>query len=373
MDRTDLSATEGETAAEPRDSARRAPSARIVGRVLVTALVAGQAAVVLLGWPVWEPRSFPPMLPLVSMPFPAAGWAMLGSLGVVLLRPRLGVPLHAAVLALAIVADQSRLQPHVISMATLLWAATGTAGGRVVARGSLAALWLYAGIHKLTSPAYYVKTGPWLLAAVFPGGPRWLGPAIAAAVAVTEIGLGCGCFAARLRPAVAAVACAFHVATFALLAGRLQWNFEVWPWNLALAVAGPAILLSWRGRGLGEEWSAAGRPARGAAIALLLLPAGYWLGCVDAFLAHCVYADNRPTAYVCTPFSRTDIDVTCIRLGVVLPPAHRLYEPFFRGVGRPGEWLEIEDPRWIARLRGFDRRKIVAAQAAGGAAQAAGR
>ena len=331
------------------------------------ALVAAQAATVLVTWNVWEPRSFPPLLPLVPLPGFPAGQAMLASLALVLAWPRVGVPLHALVLALAIVADQSRLQPHVISMATLLWAATGTPGGQVVARASLAALWTYAGVHKLTSPAYYGLSGPWLLAAVWPGGPSWLGPVIAAAVAVTEIFLGCGCFVPRLRTAVAAVAAVFHLATFAVLAGRLQWNTAVWPWNLALAVAGPAVLLAWRGRGFGAEWSAATRVARAAAIALLVLPAGYWLGVVDAFLAHCVYADNRPKAYVCTPFSRTDLDAICLRLGVALPPAHRLYAPFFRGIGRPGEWLEVEDPRWIAHVRGFARRKIDWDEAAGAA------
>jgi hypothetical protein len=42
----------------------------------------------------------------------------------------------------------------------------------------------------------------------------------------------------------------------------------------------------------------------------------------------------------------------------VLPPAPRLFVPIFRGLGRPGEWLEIEDPRWIARLRGDARRTL---------------
>jgi hypothetical protein len=331
---------------------------RFAALALRCALVAAQAATVLVTWNVWQPRSFPPLLPLVEVPGFPAGQLLLASLAVVLFRPRVGVPLHAVVLAVAIVADQSRLQPHVISMATLLWATVGTPGGLVVARGSLAALWLYAGIHKLTSPAYYSTSGPWLLAAVWPGGPQWLGPAIAMAVAATEIFLGCGCLVPRLRTAVAGVAAVFHVATFAVLALRLQWNSAVWPWNLALAVAGPAIVLGWRGRGLGDAWAAATRAARAVAIALFVLPAGYWLGIVDAFLAHCVYADNRPRAFVCTPFGRTDLDAICLRLGVVLPPAHRLYVPFFRGIGRPGEWLEVEDPRWIARVRGFDRRRI---------------
>lgn len=350
---------------ERPDGSVRQASAAVALRCV---LVAAQAATVFATWNVWQPRSFPPMLPLVAIPGFPAGQAMLASLVVVLARPRVGVPLHAAVLALAIAADQSRLQPHVISMATLLWATVGTPGGPVVARASLAALWLYAGVHKLTSPAYFGLSGSCLLAAVWPGGPSWLGPGIAAAVAVTEVCLGCGCFVARLRPAVAAAAAAFHLATFAVLAGRLRWDVAVWPWNLALAVAGPALVLAWHGRGLGAEWAAASRGARAAAIALFVLPAGYWLGVVDAFLAHCVYADNRPRAYVCTPFSRTDIDAVCWRLGVVLPPAHRLYAPFFRGIGRPGEWLEVEDPRWIARVRGFARRRIDRDEVAGDAA-----
>lgn len=342
---------------EAADRPAAAPAFPIDG-ALRAILVAAQIATVLVTWRVWGPRSHPPMLPLVDLPTLHAGWPMLASLAVVLGWPRIGVPLHSLVLAAAIVADQSRMQPHVISLATLLWGTTGWPGGLVVARAALAALWTYAGIHKLTSPAYYTVSGGWLLRAVWPDGPVWLAPTLAAAVAATEVFLGCGCFVPRLRKTVAVVAAAFHLAAFAVLAFRLQWDMPVWPWNLALAAAGPGLVMPWRGPGLGVERAAAGRPARIAAIVLLLMPAGYWLGVVDAFLAHCVYADNRPKAYVCTPFSRTDLDGICLRLGVVLPPAHRLYGPFFHGIGRPGEWLEIEDPRWIARQGGFARRKI---------------
>jgi hypothetical protein len=197
-----------------------------------------------------------------------------------------------------------------------------------------------------------------MLRAVWPDGPAWLGPTLAAVVAGTEVFLGLGCFAPRLRKTVAVVAAAFHVTTFAVLAFRLHCDVPVWPWNLALAVVGPGLVMPWRGFRLGDESALSGRPAKVVAVTLLLMPAGYWLGVVDAYLAHCVYADNRPKAYVCTPFSRTDLEGICLRLDVVLPPAHRLYGPFFRGVGRPGEWLEIEDPRWIARVRGFARRTI---------------
>lgn len=344
-----------------RETAGDAPDG---GRVFTVDLplrcvfVAAQVATVLLTWRVWEARSHPPMLPLLDLPAVHAGWPMLASLAVVLGWPRVGVPLHTLVLGLAIVADQSRMQPHVISLATLLWGTIGLPGGLVVARAALASLWTYAGLHKLTSAAYFTVGGAWMLQAVWPDGPTWTGPTLAAAVAGTELFLGLACFVPRLRKRAAVVATAFHLATFAVLALRLQWDAAVWPWNLALAAAGPGLLGAWHGPGLGAEFALAPRPARSVAIALLLLPAGYWLGVVDAFLAHCVYADNRPQAAVCTPFSRTDLEDVCWRLGVVLPPAHRLYAPFFRGIGRPGEWLEIEDPRWIARVRGFARRKI---------------
>jgi hypothetical protein len=321
-------------------------------------LVAAQAATVLMTWRVWEPRTHPPMLPLVHLPDVHAGWPMLASLAVALPWPRIGVPLHTAVLAVAIVADQSRMQPHLLSLATLLWGTTGWAGGRIVARAGLGALWCYAGIHKATSPPYYTTSGAWMLRAVCPGGPAWLGPVVAAAVAGTEIFLGVGCFVPRIRRAAAVAAVPFHLATFSVLAFRLGWDAPVWPWNLALAVAGPAFLMQWRGPGLGGSYASAGVAARVAAVTLLVLPLGYWLGVVDAFLAHCVYADNRPRAYVCTPFSRTELDQLCQRLGVALPPAHRHYAPLFRGIGRPGEWLEIEDPRWVARWFGFSRRTI---------------
>lgn len=321
-------------------------------------LVVAQAATILLTWKVWQVRDLPPLLPLAPVPEVDMGPPLLASLAVVLVRPRLGLPLHTALLAWAIVADQSRLQPHVISLAWLLWGTSGLPGGLVVARSSLAATWLWAGLHKLTSPAYYGHSGRWMLGGLWAGAnPAWAVP-LAAAVAVTEIALGLGTLLPACRRVVAVAAVVFHLGVFVVLAGRLGWDRPVWPWNLALAAAGPFLVAPWQGPGLGFEWARAPRLARGLAVALLVLPAGYWLGVVDAYLAHCVYADNTPQAYICSPFTRRNIGEQCQRYDVILPPAHRLYVPFFRGVGRSGEWLEIEDPRWIARLRGNARRTV---------------
>lgn len=321
-------------------------------------LVAAQAATILLTWRVWQVRDLPPCLPLLPVPQADMGWPLLATLVLAVAVPRLGVAAHSVALGWALVADQCRMQPHVISLATLLWGTTGRAGGTLVMRAALVAPWFYAGLHKLASPDYYVLTGPWLLRAVWPGGPGWLATPLAAAVALTEIGLAAGALVPRFRAVVGAVAAVFHVATVVVLALRLHWDVPVWPWNLALACAAPVVMTRWGGPGLGAAWRRASPPARAAAVVLLVMPAGYWFGVVDAFLAHCLYSDNTPRAFVCTPFSRTDVRAICNGHGVILPPAHRLYPPFFRSVGRPGEWLEIEDPRWIARVRGLDRRKI---------------
>lgn len=326
--------------------------------VIRLVLVAAQAATILITWRVWEVREMPPLLPLLPVPQVDMVWPLVATLALAAAVPRVGVPAHAAALAWAILADQCRMQPHVISLATLLWGTAGFAGGTVVMRAALVSLWFYAGLHKLVNPAFFAVSGPWLQHAVWPSGPAALATPLAAAVAVTEIALAVGALLPRCRRAVAVVAAAFHLTTVLVLAVRLDWDMPVWPWNIALAVVAPVVVLHWRGPVFGAAWPTVPRLARGAAGLLILMPVGYWFGVVDAFLAHCLYSDDKPRAFVCSPFARTDVNVICDRHGVVLPPAHRLFAPFFRGVGRPGEWLEVEDPRWIARVRGFETRKI---------------
>lgn len=71
--------------------------------------------------------------------------------------------------------------------------------------------------------------------------------------------LGLACFVPRFRRTAALVATAFHLATFAVLAFRLRWDAAVWPWKLALAAAGPGLLVPWRGPGLGVDFALARR------------------------------------------------------------------------------------------------------------------
>lgn len=321
-------------------------------------LVVAQVATVLITWPSWHRHEMPPMLPLLPVPQFDVGVALLVTLVLVLVRPLVGMPLHALLLAYAFVADQSRMLPHNISLFLLTSATVGRPEGALIARGSIVSLWFFAGIHKLMSRDFFVETAPWLLWNLFPNADgRWATP-LGIAIGATEMALAVGCLVPIWRRATAVAACLFHGGTVAVLALVMNWDPGVWPWNAALAAVAPLLLLPWRGRGLGDLWPQAARWSRRFAGALLVIPVGYWLGVVDAHFAHCLYSTNVPRAFVCSPFSRVDIRVVCEQLGVQVPPAHRHFDRLFLGVGRAGEWMEVEDPRWIARLYGFQYRKV---------------
>jgi hypothetical protein len=322
-------------------------------------LVAAQVATVLLTWPNWHRREVPPMLPLLPVPQADVGVVLLVTLAIVFLKPLVGLPLHGLVLLYAFVADQSRMLPHTISLYLLTWGTVGRPEGGLVARASLVSLWFFAGIHKLTSPGFFRETAPWLLWSMLPNADsRWI-TVFGIAIGGTEVALAVGCLVPALRSATSLAGCVFHAATVVVLSPLvMSWDPGVWPWNAALAGVSPLLLLRWRGRWLGDLWPQAARWARRVAVALLVLPAGFWFGLVDAHFAHCLYSTNVPRAFVCTAFCRTDIRDICERLGVQVPPAHRHFDRLFLSVGRVGQWMEVEDPRWIARLFGFDRRKV---------------
>lgn len=338
------------------EASTREPAAHHALRWL---LVAAQATTLWITWPVWQSRTYPPALPLLSLPNVDLGIPLLVCLALVGLRPGIGTTAYAAVLAWSIAADQMRLQPYMVSLLLFTCGTLGHPAGTLAARATLVATWLYAGLHKLTSAGFFADTAPWLVAGLFPGlPPSWAVP-IGAVLAVGEVLLALSCLVPRCRMAAAVVGAVAHGAVLAALSPLgLDWNPAVWPWNAALVVVVPVLLSRWTGAGFGDAWTAATPWARGVAVALMIGPAGYWFGVTDASLAHCLYAGNVPRAFVCTPFSRVDINSRLADLNVFVPPAQRLFDPLFLGVGRAGEWMEVEDPRWIAAHRGHSRRTV---------------
>ena len=218
-------------------------------------LVAAQAATILLTWKVWQVRELPPLVPLAAVWQIDMALPLIASLAVVLVRPPVGLALHTSLLGWAIIADQCRMQPQVISLACLLWGTCGLPGGLVVARSSLTATWLYAGLHKLTSPIYFDRVGPWMLDAVWPGAAPGLALPLALMVAGTEVALGIGTLVPACRRAVAIGAVTLHASVLAVLVWRLDWNREVchgtWPW--------PAPGRWWSLPGRVPDWASPGR------------------------------------------------------------------------------------------------------------------
>ena len=326
----------------------------------------------MLTWPLWQARVYlplsespqPPLLPLVSLPQLDMGPWLLASLIVVLIVPRWGILLHAVLLALAILMDQTRLQPEFISLLLLMVGSLDSPSAKLLARSHLLALWFYAGLHKLLSPGYFSDVVPYMLGGVSeklsPRGMNILG----ALAALGEMSLAVLAIVPRTRRACAVMAGVFHTSILLWLSLRLHWNSAVWPWNAALAVAGPTLIWPWKAS-LRAAWQDCRPVAKSAAAFVLISPVGYYFGLIGAPLAHCLYTSNAPTAEV-IPLGGESVTISDLlpTLNVFLPPMHHTFEAYFAAVGHPGDQLIIDDPRWWAKVRGFAHREIVMPAAA---------
>jgi hypothetical protein len=336
--------------------------------LLRSAAVAAQAATIVVTWPVWQVRHFDPaasvpqspMLPAFPLPQFDMGWPLIISLAVVLVKPRWGVGLHGAMLLWAILLDQFRLQVQCVSLVILMAATLGLPSLKTLARSHLIAMWFYAGFHKLVSPDYYERVIPFMT-----GYPKGAVPLawqiIGVGAALLEVAMAVLAVFPRTRRLCAAVAVPFHLAIVWRLAVQLHWNESVCPWNAALAVASVTLLWRWRTT-LGEDWRAASNWLRGAVAIVLLSPLLFYVGLIDPFLAYCIYANSSPTAAVYIPGGRIDTLSDTIRakdINVPIPAEHRLFEAYFDQMAQPGEVLIIDDPRWCAKLWGYDHREIV--------------
>lgn len=328
-------------------------------------VVVGQAVTLLVTYRLWQVREAVPHLPMFdvldSMQF-APLWPLLASLVVVLARPLIGIALHSTLLLVAIALDQMRIQPEVISMAILLWGTLAWRGAGMIARAHLISLWFYAGFHKAVSPAYWDAAGTTGVERTFPEIPQLLAWAITAAVPLTEMALAALILWPRSRKIAAWSACALHVVIFLSLA-LSNWNQAVWAWNLVLAAAGPLMFAWWR-ESTWADLRASRRVVQAAIVFLLISPAGYYLGWIDAYLAHCLYASNTPTAEIVPYGEDASKQLTRRLLGyqmidelnVPFPPTHRLYEQYFDRIKLLGDQMRIIDRRRWAHSRGWSLR-----------------
>jgi hypothetical protein len=136
-------------------------------------LVSCQAATILLTWSLWQVRESPPLLPAVGLPQLPVGIALIATLAVILRAPRAGVAVHLAVLLYSFAADQTRLQPQIISLALLLVGTCDVPAAAPIARAHLISLWIWSGLNKALSLEFMDRTAS-LLFDNLPFGPSWM-------------------------------------------------------------------------------------------------------------------------------------------------------------------------------------------------------
>lgn len=333
-------------------------------------VVACAAATVIFSWPLWQTRNEPPLLPLLALPSISTGFLLLAALVWALVRPRAGLAAYCIGLAYAILTDWTRLQPAMVSFALLLAATLGPAG-IAIARAHLISMWLYAGLHKLLSPEFMAYRGQVsILRGLFAEPPEWLGAIYPELVVATEIGLALAALFVVSRRLAAPWALALHTTILLSLSpwGR-NWNNSVWPWNVALGLAGFFLIAPWKEPMLDwfrsanrrrEKKSGRGRPRQASpvpfvVVALFFFPALSQFGIGDPYLAHHLYSRSTPISYVC-------------RDDHIPPPRPGLGDGFESNDGRFCRfvdyfpWLDVPEPGEHAFVRAYFTETCVAGE-----------
>ncbi|MGI8807889.1 MAG: DoxX family protein [Acidimicrobiales bacterium] len=313
-------------------------------------LVGSLTVTIFLTWDLWQTRAYPPMLDVSGLPLPqlGVGVPLLAALVWSLYRPRLGVAVFAVVLAYSFLADQTRVQPEMLSLSLLLVTTVLGPAGPALARTHLASMWCWAGVHKLLSLDFLDGSAQWMFAAL-PVRPAALGEAFGWIVAGLELGVGILVAVPRTRRFGVALALFLHGAVLYVLSPLgYGANEAVWPWNLALPLA--AVAVFWPRPTATGLTNGGRRLVALACVVLALFPAGFYAGVVDDYAAHGLYADDNATAY-CAPACTKSWQDTESAFGVPLPPEPRLYRAYFDQTCTAGERLVVS-PRRVRILVG---------------------
>jgi uncharacterized membrane protein YphA (DoxX/SURF4 family) len=322
---------------------------------------------------------------LLPLPAVSTGAALLAALALCLVAPVAGWCAYVAVFVYAVLTDQTRLQPEFITFAVFLAAGLPGTAGLLLARVYLITLWFYAGLHKLLSVDFMGQTDTWMLRTMVGDTSPFARAVFPWTIVVTEIGVALLALVPRTRRFAVVGAFLLHGGILLSLV-RADWNHSVWPWNLLCAVAGVFLILPWT-RSLRDEWRAASRAVRVAAVILAVYPLGFYAGIVDTYLSHSLYALDQPRGFVCNlsgdaqperpglgdtmeyrhadgPFQCREVSVSDA-LGVPLPPLHRLFEDYFTRTCVGDEFLLIVERRRFTA--DDDRQRVVYCPGAGAA------
>jgi hypothetical protein len=320
--------------------------------ILLWLLALCQAATILATWRLWQIRQSPPMLPALPLPEINLGVILLITLAGVFFRPRAALTIHTAAMIYAILIDQTRLQPELVSLLVLMWGSLwsrspGWFSMRRLAQAHLISLWFYSGFNKLLSSGYRSSINFDTKPSV--GVRNLILPLIEILVAV----LVC---IPRTRKVGASLACALHVVLLIVLL-RGRQNSAIWAWNLGLAFAALAYFYSAKDSLVGSLRKS-NRWIRVIALLILTFPLGFYIGLGDPYLAHNLYTNNTPAALWQHANGERENIQTSKNLNVPIPPEHRLFEQYFNLVCKPGDQLVIYDFRYWAALRGYSERVL---------------
>ena len=292
------------------------------------------------------------MLPAFDLPGLDAGPILLATLALVLVRPRAGLALHVGGLVLAVLADQTRLQPWVISMPLLMLASDPRTELRTIGRAHLATLWLWAGAHKLLSPAFAASTAPFLVSRVWTHAPDALSAHAGVTIALAELSVGALAIAPPTRRVAALAGAGLHAGiALYLLASRESPGLV--PWNVALALA--AVALLWTREPASSTPRGPRLLAYAIAGALALAPAGFYVGVTDAYVAHVLYTGDVDRTLRCgasgTCVSDLELKESLAELGSGFPPEPRLFRAHFEQTCEPGDVMHVTAPTTLLHPR----------------------
>lgn len=310
----------------------------VVGAIIVS---------VWITWPMWGARDYPIVLPAAALPQVNLGPILIAACLLALLAPRLGAIFVTLLFAYGMATDQTRTQPEFFSLPLLLWGCLPSAGARLIGRVSLIALWFFAGFHKLLSPNFLHDAGPRLVMALpFPLAPVLVQFAVVG-IAALEMGTAALSIMPATRRMAAWSALVLHAGIlFAFSPFAESRNVAVWPWNIALACSGFALIAPWKTAPLVSLRAVPLLP-RLLAVFIAVAPAGYYLGIVDAYPAYHLYSAATASATVYCPAgcrSDQDLNASWYDFNVPLPPEPRLFEATFRATCSAGDVLRIVDP-----------------------------
>lgn len=276
--------------------------------VLLLASILG----IIASWPLWSGSRDYPLLPVVSgFPSPPAPWdqwvagAVLLSLVLALRWYRPAILFFLAVTLFLYFGDQNRGQPWIYMYWLMLGLAlfpesTALSAGRVL----LSAVYLWSGIHKCN--ANYFRVIPdWFVSPA--AGWGWQPAAIqlchatVAAAPVVEILIGLLLWLPRWRWIGLGAVVTVHGAALIFL-GPLghNYNWVVWPWNLAMVLLAFALFATRVPLRPAESFRALRRSksALTATALICLLPVLNFFGCWDSYFSFSLYSADLAVADV---------------------------------------------------------------------------